>query len=130
MSMAQADWLYAPLRNGAVYEHKGTLLQAWATGETWRLFILNEDGQMLAPSQGLLFGYELAEDMSGWHTLHYITVPLLWPSYHVWHVGFVEISPADLIWVAESAAAFVPKQQGEAEAFRDLMAEFSWNMED
>jgi hypothetical protein len=105
-------------------------LQAWATDETWRLFILNEDGQMLAPSQGLLFGYELALDMSGWFRLHYITLPLLWPSYHVWPNGTVEISPDSLVWIAESSEAFVPQHQAEADAFRELMAEFEWNLED
>lgn len=121
-----ATWLYAPLRNGVIYEYKGALLQAWATPESWRLFILNEDGQMLAPSQGLLFGYELAADMSGWYRLHYVTMPWLWPSYHVWPNGLVEIDPAYLVYVAESREAFVPKQQAEAEAFRELMSEFEW----
>ena len=78
--MARADWLYAPLQAGAIYEYKGLLLQAETNGETWRLFILNEDGQLLAPSQGLLFGYELALDMAGWYRLHYITLPMLWPA--------------------------------------------------
>lgn len=125
--MARADWLYAPLTNGALYEYKGLLLQAQATGETWRLFIVSEDGERLAPSQGLLFGYELALDLSGWWRLHYITLPLLWPAWHVIENGTVEIDPADLLWVAESAEAYVPRQQAEIEAFETLMAEFEWH---
>lgn len=128
--MPQADWLPDPLCDGAIYQLGQVLLEARSTGDSWRLLILNEDGQPLPPRNGLLFGFELGLQLEGWYRLYYLTMPALWPSWHWVQNGLVVIEADQMVYLAQSREHWHATVADEDEQFWLLMSEYSWNLEE
>jgi hypothetical protein len=124
---------YTPLCASHVYELGSQLLEAcWLDdASTWRLYLLDERGEYVNETQGLLMAYELRTDGSGaWDRLHYAQIAAIWPAWCFLRGGTVQIDYAALNFVAESREALLTTAADEDEQFETLMAEFSWNLEE
>jgi hypothetical protein len=126
--------LYELLKVNAIYQWGDELLCAVLdmygdggidSGTTWRLYLVNADGEYIAPSQGQYAGYELRQD-GEWDRLFYSAIPSLWPGWRIRRGVAVKLNVQRLHLLSEKRGPVAVAPAQDDEPFFDMMAPLQW----